>query len=152
MLDQLTKLHEQQPILLDAIIKNATGVIGEYLVAQALEAKGFGVRILASNARERDIEIAGAGTVEVKSVRGRETWIVRKRPSRADYWVLVRMPKFNETPIPTLDQVDFFVFRLNEIQRVWDDNPWNESNPDNGDIRPAHVSDDMRDAWQKIGA
>lgn len=152
MIDQLIELHARQPILLNAIVKSSTGVVGEYLVAQALEEHGYSVRILANNSRERDIQIAGVGTVEVKSVRGRETWVVRKRPSRADFWVLVRMPKFDEAPIPMLDQVEMFVFSLKEVQSIWDNNPWNVSNPTNGDIRPAHVPDEMRGAWQKIEA
>lgn len=62
------------------------------------------------------------------------------------------MPKFDEAPIPMLDQVEMFVFSLKEVQSIWDNNPWNVSNPTNGDIRPAHVPDEMRGAWQKIEA
>jgi hypothetical protein len=146
-------IAQDYPILLEQILAKATGQLGEYLVSEALRSRGYKTQFT-KNDEQLDLHVIApdgrAFTVEVKTGRTRSQWFVRKRPWRSEFWFFVHAPK-SENFVPDPGSVGFSILTLDEVQKVWDANPWNIKNPENGDIRPNHMPEHARDAWHKLG-
>jgi hypothetical protein len=145
-------IEKDYPILMQQILARATGQLGEYLVSEALRARGFETEFT-TNDTQLDLNVTApdgrAYMFEVKTGRTRSAWFVRKRPWRSNFWVFVHAP-WVEGFIPPPDLIEFDVLTLDEVQTIWDDNQWNQNNPTDGDIRRHQIPLDARDAWHKI--
>jgi hypothetical protein len=145
----IQNIARDYPELLEHVLLRSSGSVGEYLVSEALRQRGFETKFSPGNAKELDLHVTTPGgsafTVEVKTVRSKTSWWVKRRPDSADYWVFVLAP--------TLDHTDasFWVYALHEAQELWDANPYNMTHPTAGDIRPHQMRDDAAHAFNKIG-
>ncbi|MGO1118738.1 hypothetical protein ACTL6U_08540 [Rhodovibrionaceae bacterium A322] len=148
----LQDLENKYPELVKQILSRASGQLGEYLVSEQLRALGCKTEFT-KNKSELDLYVTTPANqtvkVEVKTVRQKTSWFVRKRPHSADAWVFVLALETTDF-VPTADQITYWVYTQGEVQMLWDKNPWNINNPTNGDIRQAQMIQSAQEAWDKI--
>lgn len=140
----------ENPDLRARILKQSTGVIGEFLVECKIASLGYTVRRASNNHRQSDLIVKSPNgesfSVEVKVDRSRRpTWFVPKRPDPAAsaYWIL-------GTSILDPSNVEYFVLTVEEARTLWDQSDWNKRNPTNGDLRRWQIPDDALEAWHKF--
>ncbi|HEX6073064.1 MAG TPA: nuclease-related domain-containing protein [Sphingomicrobium sp.] len=111
--------------LLQNILANSSGAIGELWTARHLRRHGYEVRPTNNNSRQRDLIVtAPTGStfcIEVKTVRGKGTpFLVREcpDPSASEFWIFVHAPR-DPCSLPNDDEVSFFVVSAEEAASLW---------------------------------
>ena len=148
--EDIFRLALWNPDLRNRILKQSTGVIGEFLVERKIASLGYAVKRASNNRRQSDLVVKSPNgesfSVEVKVDRSRRpTWFVPKRPDPAAsaYWIF-------GASILDPSAVEYFVLTVDEARTLWDQSDYNKRNPENGDLRRGQIPDDALEAWHKF--
>ncbi len=153
---KIIDLVTRHPEFFENLLAKSIGQIGELLVGEELIKKGFSVRHKNNNSKQSDLNVTSpkgiSFSVEVKcGSQRRPTWFVKNCPDPAisQFWFFISAPRSSDE-LPNVDNCDIFILTGQEVHKIWIKSPWNEKNPNNGDIRRHQLPDDAKSAWLKL--